>query len=136
MDINGRPILFFDGVCNLCNRSVQFVIRHDKKKQFLFAPIQGITGTAALKHLSNLKNSGLDSVVLFYKNRYYTRSDAVLQVLNLLGGAWRSFLFLHIIPGFIRNELYNIVARSRYKWFGKTDSCMLPAPGLKERFLE
>ncbi|MDR3678606.1 MAG: DCC1-like thiol-disulfide oxidoreductase family protein [Flavipsychrobacter sp.] len=136
MNTNDRPVLFFDGVCNLCNQSVQFIIRHDKKKQFLFAPLQGVAGEAALKHLGNLKNSELNSVVLFYKNKYYTRSNAVLQVLAILGSTWKVFLFLHILPGFIRDGLYNRIARSRYKWFGKTDSCMLPAPDLKERFLE
>jgi predicted DCC family thiol-disulfide oxidoreductase YuxK len=132
MQTNGRPVLYFDGVCSLCNRSIQFVIKQDKKQQFLFAPLQGEAGKEALKHLHP---HNPDSVVLQYMGKYYTQSDAILKVLKILGGVWSLSSIVLLIPGFIRNGLYKIVARSRYKWFGKTDSCMVPKPALKARFL-
>lgn len=135
MEATDHPVLYFDGVCNLCNRSVQFVIRHDKKQQFLFAPLQGEAGTIALKHLEESIGHKPDSVVLLHDNKYYIQSDAALRTLQLLGSGWQVFALLRIIPRFIRNRIYNLVAHSRYKWFGKMDSCMLPTPELKKRFL-
>ncbi len=135
MDTEARPVLFFDGVCNLCNQAVQFVIRQDKKQQFLFAPLQGSAGTAALQQMGeDVQKPG--SVVLLYGGQYYTRSTAALRVLQLLGGRWYLFAALRIIPPFLRDSLYNMIATRRYKWFGKSDSCMVPTPALKARFLE
>lgn len=126
-----RPVLFFDGVCNLCNRSVQFVIRHDKKKQFLFATLQSEWGQKAQKELPG---NAPDSFILFHKGRYYTRSGAALRVCRLLSGIWPLFYAGIIIPRFIRDAIYEFVSRNRYKWFGKQE-CMVPSPDLKARFL-
>jgi len=135
MDTRVRPVLFFDGVCNLCNQSVAFVIRHDKKQQFLFAPLQGVAGAAALQEIGNDQQK-ISSVILQYRGKYYTRSGAALKVLQLLGGVWYPFAALLAIPPFLRDGVYDIIAAHRYKWFGKTDSCMVPTPELKARFLQ
>jgi predicted DCC family thiol-disulfide oxidoreductase YuxK len=127
-----RPILFFDGECNLCNSSVQFVIRHDRKKQFFFGTLQSESGKDARKALGD---NAPDSVVLFYKGWYYVRSDAALRLFELLGGAWSLLYVFILVPRFIRDAIYNLVSSNRYKWFGKRSECMIPTPELKERFL-
>lgn len=137
MDIHSvdKPILFFDGVCNLCNNTVQFIIRHDKKQQFLFAPLQSSAGAQALQAVpaASLKTG---SVILFYRGTFYTRSASVLKVCSLLGGWLNLLLAGYILPPFIRNALYDFIARNRYKWFGHKDECMIPTPELKARFID
>ena len=130
-----ESIILFDGVCNLCNRSVQFIIKRDRKKQFRFASLQGHAGQKILKQYG-LPVDDLHSFVLLEENKVYTRSTAALRMLRKLGGGWQLFYPLIIIPPFIRNTLYNFVAHNRYKWYGKRDACMVPTPELKERFLE
>jgi len=132
MDTIGHPVLFFDGECNLCNSAVQFVIRHDKKKLFLFAPLQSEAGKQALAQFSG---KAPDSVILLYKGQYFLRSAAVLQTLKLLSGIWKWLYAGIIIPGFLRDWLYDAVSRNRYKWFGKRKECMIPTPELMDRFL-
>jgi predicted DCC family thiol-disulfide oxidoreductase YuxK len=130
-----KPIVLFDGVCNLCNRAVQFIIRHDKKKKFLFASLQGKHGQELLKRF-DLPTQQLNSFVLVDGDKVYTRSAGALRVLKLLGGG-RSLLYgLIIIPPFIRNAIYNYIARNRYKWFGKKEECWVPTAELRERFLD
>jgi len=138
MDIpgyNDKPILFFDGVCNLCNKWVQFVIRNDKKKQIVFASLQSKYGQEAQQELKQQTGSVPDSLVLYHNNKFYTKSSAALKTATLMGGAWPILAIGFILPGFIRNGIYDIVARNRYKWYGKRDECMVPSPGLKARFL-
>ena len=130
-----NPIVLFDGVCNLCNSSVQFIIKRDKKKQFLFASLQGQTGQEVLEKF-NLPANNFNSFILVEGDNVYTRSTAVLRMLKKLGGGWRLFYGFIIIPKFIRNAVYNWIAKNRYKWYGKRDECMIPTPELKERFLE
>ncbi len=127
-----RPIVFFDGECNLCNSGVQFIIRRDKKKWFLFAPLQSARGQEALAHIPGATP---DSFILLYDGRYYIKSDAGLNIARLLGGFWKMFYAGVILPRFFRNWLYDIVARNRYKWFGRRSECMIPTPELKARFL-
>lgn len=129
-----HPVVLFDGVCNLCNSSVQFIIRKDKKKQFYFASLQGETGQALLKKF-NLSTNHFNSFVLVENDKIYTKSTAVLKLLKLLGGWWKLLYAFIIVPPFIRNALYSFIAVNRYRWFGKRESCMLPAPELKSRFL-
>lgn len=135
MDLQERPILFFDGICNLCNSSVQWVIRRDKRGVFLFAPIQS---QYALKFLGPLaydfENPG--SFVLAYRGNVYYKSEAVLQVLIQLGWPWRIALIGKIVPKKLRDALYSYIARRRYAWFGKQESCMIPTSQLKARFLD
>jgi len=130
-----RLIILFDGVCNLCNRGVQFIIKKDKKKKFLFASLQGKTGQELLKKIE-LPSSVFNSFILIDGDKIYTRSTAALRIAKQLPGGWKFFYGFMIIPGFIRNAVYNWIARNRYKWFGERDECMIPTPELKERFLD
>ena len=132
MDTNSHPVLFFDGECNLCNGAVQFIIRHDKKNLFLFAPLQSEAGREALRQFSG---KAPDSVILFYNGRYFVKSAAALQTLKLLGGAWKWLYAGVIMPRFLRDWIYDFVSRNRYKWFGKRSECMIPTPELKVRFI-
>jgi predicted DCC family thiol-disulfide oxidoreductase YuxK len=128
-----KPIIFFDGVCNLCNGSVQFVIRRDKEGKFRFASLQSDAGQEMLKNAS-LPENVFNSFLLYQDGRLYTRSTAALKVLSQLKG-WKWSGALQLVPPFIRNAVYNLIARNRYKWFGKKDECMIPTPELKSRFL-
>ena len=127
-------MLFFDGVCNLCNRTVQFVLKHDRKKRFRFAALQSAAGQRAAEAMKTGGKTA-DSVILLYRGRYYHKSAAALKTAHLLGGGWRFLYVLMLVPGFIRNAVYDIVARNRYKWFGKRTSCMMPTPEIAERFV-
>ena len=134
-EIEKHKIILFDGVCNLCNSSVQFIIKKDRKKQFRFASLQGKAGQELLKKF-NLPADNFNSFILAEGDQIYTRSTAVLRMLKKLGGGWKLFYGFIIVPKFIRNAIYNWIARNRYKWYGKRDDCMMPTPELKERFLE
>ncbi|MEO0338173.1 MAG: thiol-disulfide oxidoreductase DCC family protein [Bacteroidota bacterium] len=129
------PILLFDGVCNLCDASVQRVIKADRKGIFRFASLQS-EAAAELLRQSSLSEQHLKSVVLFHKDQFYTHSDAVLKTANLLGGAWNLLYAFWWVPRIIRDGIYNWIAANRYKWFGKKDQCMIPTPDLRSRFLD
>lgn len=131
---NSHPVVLFDGVCNLCNRSVQFIIKRDKQAMFRFASLQSAAGQKILQEL-HLPHDHFNSFTLYHEGKIYTRSDAALRVLAQLKG-WKWTSALGIIPGFIRNAVYNLIARNRYRWFGKKDECMIPTPELRSRFLE
>jgi predicted DCC family thiol-disulfide oxidoreductase YuxK len=131
---NSHPVLLFDGVCNLCNASVQWVLLRDRKAVFHFAALQSETGQAKLKQFE-MSSESFDTVVLVDGDRLYTRSDAALEVLRRLGGVYRFAVILKIIPRFIRNAVYRWIARNRYRWFGKQEQCMLPQPEWKARFI-
>lgn len=132
-DIHG-PILLFDGVCNLCNASVQWVLRRDKKGQFRFAALQSETGQRLLQQ-HGLASDQFDTVVLAIDDTLFLRSDAPLEIVRRLGGAWPLLYIFKIIPRPLRDTLYNFVARNRYRWFGRQETCMLPRPEWKNRFL-
>lgn len=129
------PIVFFDGVCNLCNRSVQFIIKRDKQKKLRFASLQGKAGQEML-HRFHLPTNDFHSFVLLEEDRIYTRSTAVLRMLKIIGRGWQLYYGFIIVPRFIRDTVYNWVARNRYKWYGKRDECMVPTPELRKRFLD
>lgn len=133
--MNGHPIILFDGVCNLCNYSVQYVIRHDPDAVFTFASLQGRAGQELLAKF-NLSDNQLSSFVLIENGKAYTKSTAALKVARQLKGPVKLLFAFMILPPFIRDGVYNIIANNRYKWFGKKASCMVPAPGLANRFLE
>jgi predicted DCC family thiol-disulfide oxidoreductase YuxK len=134
-DFNNRPILLFDGVCNLCNGAVQWVIRHDPEGKIYFAPLQSEMGQQLLRQ-AGLPKEELSTIVLYLNGHLYTRSDAALQVLKQLGGLWGLlYVKLKFIPRPIRDAAYDWIARNRYRWFGKRESCMVPTPELKARFL-
>lgn len=134
----GAPILLFDGICNYCNKWVNFIIRHDKKKKFLFAALQSETGKKILKQyqlVGIINPDQQESAVLIYNNKTYIKSSTGLHVLYHLGGIYSlAFVFI-IVPAFIRDFYYDIIARNRYKWWGKRNECMIPAEDVKERFL-
>jgi predicted DCC family thiol-disulfide oxidoreductase YuxK len=133
--LNPTPpyILFFDGVCNLCNRSVQFVIKRDAKAKFRFASLQSESGQALLQKF-RLPLNDFSSFVLIKGDTCYLRSTAGLHVLKELGGGWKLFYALIIIPRPLRDIIYSLVARTRYKVFGKCDTCMVPTPEQRDRF--
>lgn len=128
------PIILFDGICNLCNSSVQFVLKHDKQKQFRFASLQSDAGQLLLKKY-NLPETNFNSFVLLQNDNAYLKSTAALMVAKQLSGFIKILYAFIIVPAFIRNGVYNIIATNRYKWFGRRASCMLPTPELKSRFL-
>lgn len=127
-------ILLFDGVCNLCNGTVQFVIKRDERKRFRFAALQSASGQALLKKLG-LPAQHFNTVVLIHGNTYFVKSTAVLRILKELGGLWKLCYALTIIPRPVRDFVYDMVAKTRYRVFGKQDECMVPTPEVKERFI-
>jgi predicted DCC family thiol-disulfide oxidoreductase YuxK len=133
--MDNRPVILFDGVCNLCNAGVQSIIKKDKKRQFRFASLQGETGQAFLRQF-NLPVNDLNSFVLIEGNKAYIKSTAALRIAKLTGGFWKILYGLIIVPRFIRDAVYNLIARNRYRWFGKRNECMIPTPELKDRFLD
>jgi predicted DCC family thiol-disulfide oxidoreductase YuxK len=130
-----KPILLFDGVCNLCNSLVSFVIRRDPKGIFQFASLQSDTGQRLLLQ-QGLPTSHLNTFVLIEGNRYYTKSTAALQLFKRLGRLWTFLYVFIIVPRPLRDMVYHWIAKNRYKWFGKKEQCMLPTPDIKERFLD
>ncbi|MBL7994144.1 DUF393 domain-containing protein [bacterium] len=128
-----KPIIFFDGVCGLCNRAVDFLIRHDKKRIFLFAPLQG--KTASMELPGSLTNHP-ETIVCKDGNSLYYKSDAILHIMVKIGGVWKLTAFCYILPTFIRDFFYDLVANSRYKIFGKKESCRIPSPEERTLFLD
>ena len=132
--MTSSPIILFDGVCNLCNKSVQTVLRKDKAGIFKFASLQSDVGQKLLKQY-NLPTSNFGSFVLIQNGKIYLKSTAALTVAKQLSGPIKLLYGFMIVPAFIRNFFYNIIAKNRYKWFGKMDECMIPTPEIKSRFL-
>lgn len=130
-----RLIVLFDGSCNLCNSSVHFIIDRDPGKNFYFAPLQGKIGRQ-LQRECDLDIGQLDSIILFEATRVYTRSTAVLRIARRLAFPWCLAVALRILPAGIRDYLYDLLARNRYRWFGQRESCRMPTPESRERFLE
>jgi predicted DCC family thiol-disulfide oxidoreductase YuxK len=129
-----KPLILFDGVCNLCNGSVQFVIKHDKESKFLFTSLQSDKGQEILKHFG-MNTDDFDTFILLDKGKIYTKSSGVLKEAAILGGWFKIFTIFYLVPTFIRDLFYSFVAKNRYRFFGKKDSCMIPTPELKARFL-
>ena len=130
-----KKIILFDGVCNLCNASVQFVIKHDKKDIFRFVSLQSHLGMKIISHIG-ISNLNIDSVILYESQKaYYYKSDAVLKISKNLAGIFHFGTIFRILPTGLRDLLYDFVAANRYKWFGKQESCMLPSKELEAKFL-
>ncbi len=134
MNTTEHPVLLFDGVCNLCNGSVQFIIERDPDARFRFASLQSEEGQAVLSRFEN-RPSDLSSVVLIQDDQLYARSEAALRVARQLGGGWSLLYAFIVVPRPIRDAVYDWIARNRYRWFGKKDACMIPSPNLQSRFL-
>ena len=130
----GKSLILFDGYCNLCNGAVQFVLERDKKNQFYFASLSWKVAEKLLENHPKFKS--VDSILLFHKGKLTDRSTAALKIAPHLGGIWWLTGVFWIVPKFIRDAVYDWVARNRYKWFGKKESCMFPTPEIKNRFLE
>ncbi len=130
-----KKIVLFDGVCNLCSGSVQFILKRDKKNQFLFGSLQGDYGQQVLQQY-HLPTDNFNSFMLLEGDKLYTRSSGALRMLKHLGGGWGLLYGFMIVPKFIRDAVYNFVATNRYKWFGKKEACWLPRPEWKEKFLD
>ncbi|HLE57858.1 MAG TPA: thiol-disulfide oxidoreductase DCC family protein [Rhodothermia bacterium] len=129
-----HDVVFFDGVCNLCNGWVRFVILRDPAGVFRFAPLQSDAATHMMADRTKLPSS--DSIILLSDDRFYTRSGAVLRIVKRLRWPWPMLSALLIIPAFIRDFVYDLIARNRYRWFGRRNECMIPTPEMRNRFLE
>lgn len=129
-----QSIILFDGVCNLCNSSVTFIIDRDRKEMFQFASLQSDVGQALLaKH--GLPAQEFGSFVLIEQDRAFTKSTAALRIARELGGWWRILYGFIVVPRPLRDVVYSFVARNRYRWFGQSDTCRIPTPDLQRRFL-
>jgi predicted DCC family thiol-disulfide oxidoreductase YuxK len=135
MDSRNHITVLFDGVCNLCNGTVQFIIKRDRAAIFRFASLQSDYAHALLRRL-NLPADQLYSVIVIEDGIAYQKSDAALRIARRLPGFWRWLYIFRFIPKFIRDGLYNFIATNRYRFFGKKDHCMIPTPELKARFFE
>jgi predicted DCC family thiol-disulfide oxidoreductase YuxK len=130
-----HPVILFDGVCNLCSGAVQFIIKHDRKKLFRFASLQSKFGEEVMKHFG-LPINQYNSFILLEDGKIYTCSTGALKVAKRLKGLWSlSYCFI-AIPRFIRDSVYNLIARKRYNWFGKKETCWISTPELKNLFIE
>ena len=129
-----HSIILFDGVCNLCNGAVNFVIKRDPRNVFKFTPLQEKQGVLLLKKHA-VDSRKLDSIVLIENGNVYIKSSAALRIARKMSNLWPLFFVLLIIPSFIRDGVYDFIAKNRYKWFGKKEQCMIPTPGMKEKFL-
>ena len=130
-----HPVILFDGVCNLCSASVQYVIKHDPKKNFRFASLQSSFGEKILLRF-NLPLNNYNSFILYANDKIYTRSTAALFVTKELSGLIKLLYVFIIVPKFIRDAVYNIIAKNRYKWFGRKNECWIPTTELKNLFYD
>lgn len=128
-------IILFDGVCNLCNGAVNFIIDHDKNGRFKFAALQSDFGQKTLKELG-YNTEEFDSMILISNGKVHQKSSAALRIARYLNGLWPLLYVFIIIPPFLRHGVYNVIAKNRYKWWGKRDQCRIPTPELRQRFVE
>ncbi len=132
---NNKKIILFDGVCNLCNGAVQFIIKRDKNDLFRFAALQSEEGKA-LTSARSIDTEKVDSIILIEPGvAYYTKSTAALKIANELGGIWSVLSIFQWLPESFRNIVYDFIARNRYNWYGKKEACMIPTPELQAKFL-
>lgn len=129
-----QPLILFDGMCNLCSNSVQFIIKRDKKEQFYFASLQSNLGKQIIQYFQ-LDFTKTQSVLLLNNNIIFCESTAALKIAKKLSGFWPILYSFIIIPSFIRNIIYQFISRNRYKWFGKKESCWVPNKEITSRFL-
>lgn len=136
--LEGRPengIVFYDGVCGLCDRAVRFLLARDKKRTLKFAPLQGETARQRNDLPEELRSVIFVAQAGTALEQIYFRSEAALRLLDHVGGFWRLVSWLRIIPRPARDWVYDAIARRRYRWFGKFDTCRVPAPEVRDRFL-
>lgn len=128
-----KKVILFDGVCNLCNGAVQFIIKRDSKKFFFFASLQSSYGQQLLRE--RMLGQTLETIILLKDHQTLQKSDAALEIARHLSGAWPALYVFKLVPRFIRDGVYQWIARNRYRFFGKRDACMVPTAELKSRFL-
>jgi predicted DCC family thiol-disulfide oxidoreductase YuxK len=124
-----QPVILFDGFCNLCNGTVNFLLKKDRKKQFSFVPLQSDEGKIYIREYQIPADT--DSVILIKSNRVYFESDAAVEIGEMLSFPWKTMYFIKYIPKIIRDKIYRWVAKNRYRWFGKRESCRIPV--IKEK---
>ena len=134
MKSKDHKIILFDGVCNLCNGAVTYIIKRDKKNLFKFAALQSEIGQQLISKF-NIDTSKVDSIILIDGEKHYEKSSAALRIAKYLSGAYPLLFGFMVVPKFIRNAVYDYIAKNRYKWFGKMESCMIPTAALKSKFL-
>lgn len=132
--IRGKSVILFDGVCNLCNASVDFVIKRDKKDRFRVGALQSQEGKKLLSRF-DASPEYLDSLVLIENDKIYFRSTAALRIARKLPGLWPLLYGLSVFPSFVRDGVYNWIGKNRYQWFGKKNTCRLPTSAEKAKFL-
>lgn len=132
--MHDQPVILFDGVCNFCNAGINFIIRQDNKRVFRFAALQSEAGQKLLKKYG-LRTEGFQSFILIDRGKVYQKSAAGLKVYGKLPLFWKWTQLAWIAPLLIRDGIYDWIARNRYKWFGKKEACMIPAPEVRSRFL-
>jgi predicted DCC family thiol-disulfide oxidoreductase YuxK len=128
-----HPVILFDGVCNFCDASVQFILNRDPNETFHFASLQSEAGQELLEKY--YVRDDVDSMILIENDKVYYKSGAALRISRHLRGAWKLLYVFMVVPTPIRNIVYDLIARNRYKWFGQKESCMLPPPNVRKRFL-
>jgi predicted DCC family thiol-disulfide oxidoreductase YuxK len=139
MEINEIPkdkiIILFDGVCNLCDNVVQFLIKKDQKDNFRFVAIQSDLGQKILLHIG-VNNTDIDSIIVYIPSKaYYYKSDAAFVIAKSVGGVFSLLTFFKVFPESLRNLVYDYIAKNRYKWYGKKENCMIPTLQIQEKFL-
>jgi predicted DCC family thiol-disulfide oxidoreductase YuxK len=127
-------VILFDGVCNFCNNSINFAIKRDKKNRLKFAALQSLAGSQLMEQYG-LPAKGMQSCIFIYNGVVYNRSTAALKVCTYLGAGWPLFYGFIIVPKFIRDGVYNLIAKNRYKWFGIQNECMVPTAAVRAKFL-
>lgn len=132
-----KQLILFDGVCNLCNNSVLYIIKRDEKNIFLFAPLQGEIGNKIINYFK-INTKKIDSILLYdpITDKIYYKSNAALRIANQLNYPTKLLSIFYIIPTVVRNWVYNFIAKNRYKWFGKKDACIIPNPKLQAKFIK
>jgi predicted DCC family thiol-disulfide oxidoreductase YuxK len=130
-----KKIILFDGICNLCDATVQFIIKHDKHDIFRFVALQSDLGKEIINHIG-LDTSKTDSIILYEPGyAYYYKAKAALKIANELGGLYSFLSMFSILPDWLTNRVYDFVASNRYRWYGKKEECMIPTPEMKTKFL-
>jgi len=130
-----NTIIIFDGLCNLCSAAVQFVIYRDPQEKFRFVSFQSDAGRKLVNDFTNVSNNP-ETVILIKDNQAYYKSDAALHIAKELSGLWKYAFYFKAVPRPVRDSIYGFIAQKRYKWFGKRDICLVPAPEIRERFIE
>ncbi|MFY7729644.1 MAG: thiol-disulfide oxidoreductase DCC family protein [Flavobacterium sp.] len=130
-----KKIILFDGVCNLCNSTVQFLIKHDKKDVFRFVALQSDLGQQITAYIG-IDTSKVDSIIVYEPGKaYFYKAEAALEIASAIGGIYSLLAVFKVVPKSISNAVYDYIARNRYKWYGKKEACMLPTPEIKAKFL-